>query len=308
MRLQPLILAVSAAVGCAEGDPVKIVAGVDGRIVLHSLRPTQLPVAVLDNEGRALKTPPLRYRLVAGDTLSLTSDGVVVCNRRTDSEITISLGTVTTRAALHCRPIRGFSLLPGATLALGGPPAVLPVAPIGLSGEIVEPFVASAAVEDTQIVVLVNGELHPRARGATSVRIATADCALSVPVQVREQVADPGELEPFQVFSADSLALRPGEHSSWPVPAGRYEFRLTNSSGQGALVLGALGTRCAAFPGGEQHYSCIVADSGRVVVRNRRSRGTARAFGRLTIQRLPAAASSVGQSADRNDTPCTFEI
>jgi hypothetical protein len=119
MRRFDCILLSLAVASCERasarplGPPARLVAGRADTIVVNSRSAVTLPVQLLDAAGRGLPARALRFERVAGDSLALTPNGRITCDRRGDAEVLVSLGALSTRFALRCRPIKEFRFIYG---------------------------------------------------------------------------------------------------------------------------------------------------------------------------------------------------
>jgi hypothetical protein len=284
-------LAWPALAACTGGTPARIVAGDADTVVVNNRRPIAIPVRLLAADGRELRASGLRWRWVSGDRLPLTPDGQVTCARSGDAEVRVSRGRLATRVVLRCRPVEGFLFPQKVEMVVGGPPAWLPVVPVGVDSRPEPLFEARVGVHDSSVAVLRDSRLVARGRGRTSVVVQVGDCRLSLVVDAVERVDSAAALLPFQEFVAP-LRLVGGEVRAWRVAPGRYELRLDGDDRAGAAgvapVLAGSETRCAPYPGGGQHYSCIARHGASVVVRHAGPVGDAPASPAiLVVRRLP---------------------
>ncbi len=284
-----LFLTVAA---CAR-EPARLTAGKSDTVVVNSRHPVQLSVHVVDAAGRILGSRGLRYEWVSGDRVPLSDDGRVTCARPADAMVRVTRGDLTMQLSLRCQPIAGFRLPRGVHLLVGGPPQELVVNAVDADGRPVMLIAGTASVRDSQVAVLRDGLVYPRTAGFTYVRVDVGDCVSWIPVDVIARETTPSQLEPFQEFAA-SLRLVGGEMRSWHIVPGRYELSLLpDPSAHAEPVLGAVGTNCARFPGGGQHYSCIARQGAAVVVRHPRGAGQGRELaGELLVRRLQDVAEA----------------
>lgn len=293
-RIFRLVLLLGLA-GCADEMPARLSVATGDTIVLNSRSLVQMPVRVHDAAGRTLTSRPLRYQRLSGGDIQLSENGQARCVRSEDAEVLVSLGSLSSRIVLLCRPIRALRYAAPVELVLGGPPGELTIEAVGLDGSRVTEIAGAASVRDTLIVGIRDGRLHPRTRGRTSVDLDLGDCSTSVEVRVIERRDGPAELQPHQEFFS-RLTLVSGEIRSWRVGRGRYELTFEPDSTSGErLTFGAVGMDCAAFPDAAQHYSCVARPGALVVVRHPgQTRRRSKLSGRLFLRRLedPAAETA----------------
>ena len=271
-------------------------------MLVNSQKSTLLPVHVLDAAGHELNASRLDYKMIAGDSIGLSSRGVVRCAKRADTRLRASLGNLTTDFVLLCRPVKGFRFMfdPGPPLLVGGPPRELALGAIGMDDMPVMLLAGTATIEDSGIAVLRGLTVEPRAAGGTFVAVDIGDCVHWVYVEVDQPVASAGDLERRnQVFNVSALRLVGGEIRSWAIPRGDYMFTLRPElQGQKGLVLGGMNVNCVSHPDVGQTYHCLAFDHAAVVVRNMRPAGQGSALaGDLFVKRMdplvPAPATPV---------------
>jgi hypothetical protein len=266
------------------GPPVRIVVGKSDTVLVNSRAPVQLPVQVLDSAGHALRVSGLRYESGAGDSLKVSGLGRVTCARRGDAEVRVSLGALSRRFVVMCRPVKGFRFVYEDVLPLvaGGPPRELALPAVGVDGDPVSMLAATITVGDTSIAELRGLTVHPRAPGSTWVEVDIGHCVWPIGITVHEPVSDPAALRRSgQLFFAPSLRLADGEHRAWRLPRGEYRVGLVGSQGpDGArLLLSRSAMNCKLWLGDLQDYHCVALAGAAIDVRNPRPPG---AGGELT--------------------------
>ncbi|MEO7456486.1 MAG: hypothetical protein ABIY52_09505, partial [Gemmatimonadaceae bacterium] len=85
------------------GEPARLVADA-GRmgegIIVNNVKPVRLTMRVLDARGHVLPDTGLRFAWTSGVPLSISSDGVITCDRAGDASVSASLGALTTHMLL----------------------------------------------------------------------------------------------------------------------------------------------------------------------------------------------------------------
>lgn len=252
--------------GCADARPVRLVAGRSDTVIVNSRGSVSLAVRVVDVKGIEHAARGVRYRLTPGGTFKLGADGRVTCDRPGDGQVEATYEDLSTRVTVLCRPVEGFRLPRVLRLTIGGPPMPLDVGAYGVDGTPIDMIAGTASVRDSQVASLIDGKVHARARGITSVDVEVGDCTTSIPVEVVESSNASGELRPHQQY-AESLNLSAGELRSWRLTPGSYEIKLLGDSGAPVnLRLASHQMNCAALPQTEQQYSCIAGDHRASVV------------------------------------------
>jgi hypothetical protein len=258
--------------------PVRLVVGKADTVLVNSRAPVQLPVRLLDANGNELQVSGVRYERLSGDSVTISGLGRVTCTRAGDAELRVSVGTLTTRAHVICRPVKGFRFIYDDTppLIAGGPPRHLQLPAIGLDGNPVTTLAGTVTVGDTNVAALHELIVYPRGPGSTSVDVDIGDCVFSKGVEVHEPVSSPGELRRReQLFAVYPLRLVDGEIRSWRLPRGEYRVGLVPERGNNAeLVLKTTAMNCVQWLGSGQEYHCIALAGASVNVHNPRSAGS----------------------------------
>jgi hypothetical protein len=268
-----LLLAVA---GCVDARPVRLVAGHSDTVIVNIRAPVPLAVRLVDASGVEHLAKGVRYQLIAGGDVELDDNGRVTCDHRGDAEVAATYGDLSTRLTVLCRPIKGFRMPRELRLTIGAPPARLDVGAMGVDGKPVDAIAGTASVRDSQVVTLVDGYLHARARGTTMVDVEAGGCAVAIPVEVVESSRTSDGLLPHEQY-AESLSMAAGELRSWRLAPGKYEISLFGDDGAPAdLRLASYQMNCAALPRTEQQYWCIAKDRASVIVRHTQPAGRGR--------------------------------
>jgi len=275
MSRRPCSVFVIALVACADAGPLRLVAGRSDTVIVNSRESVPVNLRLVDSAGVARQAKGAVIRLVRGD-VELSKDGQVKCNRSSDVEIAATLGNLSTRVILLCRPIVSIGMPRVLRLAVGSPPTRLDVGAVGVDGESIDMIAGTASISDTQVATLVEGEVRAKARGVTAVEVEAGGCAIQVPIEVFESNPKSDDLLPHQQY-AESLSVSAGEIRNWRVPPGRYEISLFDAKGAPQFLrLATHEMNCAALPRAEQQYSCIARDRASVIVHHTEPAGRGR--------------------------------
>ena len=296
-----LFLAVAA---CVDARPVRLVAGRSDTVIVNSRGSVSLPVRLVDANGAERVARGVRFRLIPGGDLELANGGRVACDRPGDAEVEATKGDLSTRVTVLCRPIEGFRIGRVLRLTIGGPPAPLGAEAYGVDRRTVDLVAGTALVRDSQVAALIDGYVHARTRGITTVDVEAGDCAVSIPVEVVESSRTSDGLLPHQQY-AESLSMSAGELRSWRVPPGRYEISLFGEGAAPAhLRLASHQMNCAALPRTEQQYSCIASDQASVIVHHTEPAGRGRqTTATLLVHRFGDLATESASWRPRNRCP-----
>src|SRR5262245_41423855 len=240
--LQCAALLVLAA--CTE-RPVRIVAGVADTAVINNRQTVELPVRMVGATGREVGSCGLRYEWISGDRIQVAENGRVTCKRSGDAVVRVSRDELSTQFVVRCRPIQAFRFSHAIRLLAGGASEELTIGAVDVDLKPVSLIAGKASVRDTNIAIVADGRVHPKAPGSTYVDVAVGNCVKSIRVDVVERVDSTLKLGPSREFVIAPLRLVGGELRSWRIPSGMYDVRLDTDSMQSAhLVLAAIGMNC----------------------------------------------------------------
>lgn len=308
------VIAVAAVAGVASrsrGHPARVVAGIRDTVIVNSVRPHQVPLAGIDDRGRAVAVREARFAWLSGDDIEISSAGMVRCPHPATATIRVSAGRASTDFTLYRRPIRDLLWSPGDNpgFVLGQPGRALDIAGRGVDGDTVRLLAARLSVRDSTVASLDGSVVTPRHTGTTWVDAYVGDAHRAFVVQVVRSASQSTHLRPREVF-IDRVALVPNQIRSWPVTRGRYEIRfLGDASTAGSVLLAAANANCARYSDGDPHLSCVVDENQANVVmvfrtawRSASSR-PADLTGRMVIRRLADDPSGMDYMFDPSNYP-----
>jgi hypothetical protein len=308
--LAPLALSACDRVSARPvGAPARLVAGRADTVIVNSRHATQLPVRVLDSAGHELPAGSVRYAWVGGDRIAVSDSGHVTCDRRLDAVLRATLGALSTRFVLRCRPIAAiaFAYDADAPLVVGGPPRELDVPAIGVDGKPVQEIAATVTIGDTNVATLHGLTIHPRGAGSTHVKLDIGDCWWATFVEVAERVASPDALRRReQLFMASPLRLVGGERRGWRLPRGEYRVALAPlPDAPSGLALSTTAMNCVPWLGSTQDVHCIALPGASADVRNPRPAGSGELAGTFFVERwdLPSIAAGTSSPAPTRHRP-----
>lgn len=216
----------------SAGPAVRLATGRSDTVIVNSRRSTPLPIQALDAAGRAVAGAPIRYAWAGGDSLPVDTAGTVTCTRSGDFSVRVSLGLISTRVFVRCRPVE-YVRFPGpAQFILGDSemsrPLQIPVTAYGVDGRPVVVLAGSAEVSDTGVAVLRGLTLYPRSRGIAMAGAYIGERAAWVGVHVYQRVDTLAaldtllRLDPKQRLFAVPLRLESGEFTRQSLPPGGW--------------------------------------------------------------------------------------
>ena len=257
----------------SDKRPARIFVGTSDTVVVNDTAPVRLVAHVLNVRGQVLRTNGLRYELVSGDRIRVSTDGRVTCDSSRDAVVRVSLGGLSTQFRLLCRPVR--ELLAGTTvyLVLGDSAQELPVGALDLDGQPVTSLVASATIRDSTVATLNGLRVRGQAPGGTTVEVRVADDSVGIGVWVYERATNLDGLGVNKQTVAVPVRLASGATSRWHIPNGAYLLSILPDrrfQGRFELELTAVGANCTkAASRGEQSYGCLAySDNASVTIEN----------------------------------------
>ncbi len=220
-------IAVSGVIAYAmrDGAPSAIVLGggdpVEGVVVNHT-EPTMLRADLLDDRGHRLVGDTIEFRQIAGAPVSLSPRGVIHCRSNADATIRATAGGVSTTLELHCRPVKELRVSDWVDFVVGDAPRDLPFVALGDNDAQVTQLRGSATIGDSSIATLEGTRVHPRAAGATDVKLVIGDRARKMRVIVHAIVSSFVNLRDDQAHVAISVRLAQGDTIGYRLPRGAY--------------------------------------------------------------------------------------
>ena len=282
------ILAVFLIVAAAcKGPPTRLVAGRADTVLVNNMRPVRIPLRVLDATGHKLETTGVRYQWMAGAPVSVSSSGVVTCTQPGDATVRASLGAISKRLVVRCRPVRDVRAPGHLDLVVGDPAQEVSFEALGIDSVPVDLLAAQITVGDSTIATVNGARIRGRAPGATSVtvRVGNKQSFTSVEVYARGTTLEgvrPGQRVAVPVRVAD------GQIRRWRLAASREVYFLTmlpDRDEENMPAIAVLGANCAE-PINPYSYFCLAQHDASVIVYNPRQSNPARELsGVLAIRR-----------------------
>jgi hypothetical protein len=198
------------------------VANASDGIVLNTMKPVQLQMRAFDKRGRSVASSDVRYRWVSGAPIAISPEGVVSCAERGNAIVSASLGAITTKVDLRCRPVTEVRASSWVDLMMGDAPRDLPFVAIGVDGLPVMQLRGEARVIDSSVATLKGTTITPRAIGQTAVVVDVGDRNAMMHVIVYERVASFVGLRPEQRAVAVPVRLAQGDTVHWTLPVGTF--------------------------------------------------------------------------------------
>lgn len=262
-----LTCVVVTTVAC-KGPPARIVGGIADTVVVNALRPVQLPIRLLDRKGHLLDSSGVRYSWAGGATISVSANGVVTCTQSGDATVRASLGAISARLLVRCRPVTEVHGLYTMSLVVGNPPEELPFEALGVDGQPISPLAAQVTIGDSTVATLEGQRVRARAPGETGVTIRVGDREGFVPVHAFEIALTPEGMRPGQ-HVAVKVRLSGNEMRKWRLSASPelyYVEMLADSHVHETPSLAIVGANCAPERLRENSYFCVAQHDASVMV------------------------------------------
>ena len=253
-----LLSVYACGVPSKAGPAVRLATGRSDTVIVNSRRATALPIQALDAAGRAVAGAPIRYAWAGGDSLPVDTAGTVTCTRPGDLAVRVSLGRISARVFVRCRPVE-YVRFPGPVQFILGDsemnrPIQLPVTAYGADGRPVVVFAGGAEVSDTGVAMLRGLTLYPRSRGITTAGAYIGERAAWTGVHIYQRVDTLAALDtllrvdPEQRLFAVPLRLKSGEFTRQRLPPGGWMLTMLpeEDHGPNPIRLRIEGAACQA--------------------------------------------------------------
>jgi hypothetical protein len=233
-----LLATIALAAACnrngsaTPGPAVRLAAGTSDTMIVNDVAPTPILVRALDASGRSIPSAAIRYEPIQGDSIRLTAEGMLSCQRRGDAVIRATLDRLSVSLFVLCRPVEDVRIpgpvqfvLGDSTLSL---PRVVPIAAYDAGRRAVVQLTGSLMVLDTNVSTINGTTLSPRARGITLVSARVGNREGRTGVHIYQRVASIAALDTLlrvpshQRLFAVPLHLVPGESRRQHLPPGDW--------------------------------------------------------------------------------------
>jgi hypothetical protein len=286
-RAATVLVMASACREPESAPPAHIIVGTADTVVVNSRLAAQIPVRVLDAEGRELPTAGARFRWAGGDSLPISALGVVTCARRADASLRVSLDGVETTARLLCRPVASVRVAGPMQLILGDSAQTLPIQALDADGTPVDLFAMRVTFTDTTVVALNGLRVHPRRIKGTVAEVRIGEVVGSFGIHVYERVATLDGIRPEQAFVAVPLQLASGELRRWPLPKGQWMFTMMPYEDEASgLRMHVQGANCMPAKLTPRRIVCETTGAALVIVYNPWMKAAPDLIGMLLVRRV----------------------
>jgi hypothetical protein len=176
LRPRPIRLSVTTQVG-------------DDTVVVNQMRPSRLSASVLDQYGRRVRSDTVvRYQWLAGDSIQLSSDGVVRCDKHSDAVVRATFDSLFQEFALRCRPVASIEAATWLDLMVGDSSRDLAFVAHGPDGRVVTELRGAIDVHGGSIVAVEGTSVRPKRSGAAMATVEIGDAKTLIPIMVYQPV------------------------------------------------------------------------------------------------------------------------
>ena len=266
------VVVAMLTVGCVSPDGrrlTRLSVGPNDTLIVNSVRPVRIPLRGIDARQRDVQVDNARFQLTAGDSITMSSDGVVTCTRSGDAAIRASFEHLVTTVVVRCRPVRSVRVAGPIQFIVGDSARAIPAQVLGLGGEPVSILAGTITLQDSGIVEAEGLRIRPLSVGGTLLSLRVGDQEGAAGVHVFELVTTLDSLTADREFVALRLRLESGESRRWRLPAGQWMLTMMPYEDEGrGLRLHVEGAVCMAARLTARRTVCEVKTSASVVVDN----------------------------------------
>lgn len=221
------LLALAMASACSRprepGAPVRLLAGAADTVVVNKRRPVPIPIRAFDASGRSVSTVGIRYVRTAGDSLDVSTDGIVTCAQRGDATVRAQLGAISANLLLRCRPVKKLHIAGPIQFVLGDSAQGIPLDALGVDDGPVDLLAGTVSTMRPSVVGVESGlRVSARTAGVSLTEVVVGDEHARVGVHVYAPVSTLDGLRANQRLVSISMRLESGEMRRWHLPAGQW--------------------------------------------------------------------------------------
>lgn len=210
LRPRPTSLVVTARAG-------------DDTVVINQRRPTRLHAWVRDQYARNLSSDTaVRYQLVSGDSIAVSSKGALQCNRRSDAVVRATFERLTHQFLLHCRPVASVEMSSWVDLVAGDSARDLPFVAHGVDGRPETELRGVVSIDNPSVATVEGMRVRPKRPGNTVVVVDVGDERAHTPIVVYDSVKSFVDNRRKAELMAMHVSLARGDTILTPVPKGAF--------------------------------------------------------------------------------------
>lgn len=246
-------------------------------LVLYGDRLSLLPVKVVDAQGSQSREFKATIRQSAQSVLT-TNGTWVSCRREGTAIVNLVADAVLDSIPVFCRDARTVRSFGWVDMDLHDPPRSLGTIAIMPSGDTEAVWPIRTRISDTNVVMVRNNEVFPRAVGHANLTIDYGGVPVATMFVIRETI------------TSGTLTLNAGESRHWKLVPGRYDItvKVKKSIDLASLRMETEGANCARDSRDEDKIHCVFEESGTVSMTNTSTPPRARAASAVvTILKTP---------------------
>jgi len=266
----------------------------DDTLVVNQMHRTRLGLAVVDQYGRRLRSDTaLRYRWIAGDSVRLSSNGEVQCDRRSEAEVRAAFGRLLKDFVLRCRPVAWIEAPTWLDLVVGDSTRDLSFVAHGPDGRAVTELRGAVTVPDAGIVTAEGTTVRPKKSGQTFADVEVGDAEATIPIVVYQPVTSFIDNSNRQRLMAMNVTLARGDTIEVPLPKAAFWVTYFSKDrsmapptielrGNGSCTTGD-GVRQRRIEEGEYAKYCLAGNGTRMMIAHGAA-GAARVSGTVALR------------------------
>jgi hypothetical protein len=195
----------------------------DDTVVINQVHLTKLSLSVLDQYGRLLRSDTaVRYQRISGDSVSLSSSGDVLCEKRSDAVVRAAFETLVKEFVLRCRPVARIEAPSWLDLVAGDSTRDLSFTARGPDDGVVTELRGAIVVENTSIVAAEGTTVRPKRSGSTIAVVEIGDAEVQIPIMVYRPVRSFVDNPAREELLAMHVKLARGDTVELPVPKAAF--------------------------------------------------------------------------------------
>lgn len=161
----------------------------DDTVVVNQMRPSRLGSSVLDQYGRRLHSDTLvQYQWIAGDSIPLSPDGIVRCEKHGDTVVRAAFESLSREFVIRCRPVASIEATTTLDLMVGDSARDLAFVAHGPDGRVVTELRGAITIDGGSIVAAQGTSVRPKRSGGTIAIVEVGDAKAVIQVIVYQPV------------------------------------------------------------------------------------------------------------------------
>ena len=194
----------------------------DDTVVVNQADGARLKAMVLDQYDRTLGADTtIRYERIGGDSIEVSPDGKIGCEKRRDVVMRAQFATLTKQFVVRCRPVTWVEAASWIELMVGDSSRPLAFVAHGPDGGVVTELRGTVAIENGAIARLEGTSVRATHTGSTIANIDVGNAHTGIPIGVYESVTTFVN-RPVKPMMGMHVALARGDTVEVPVPKAAF--------------------------------------------------------------------------------------